>query len=54
MVTSDRSSEETKAYFSKLGFDQILGFDELVLQNFRRYGSKAEQLQNELNHVTES
>jgi len=36
MVTSDRSMEETKLYFKNQGFNQILSFDELILQRPER------------------
>ena len=32
MVTSDRSLNETKSYFNKLGYNEFLTFDELIAQ----------------------
>jgi len=32
MVSSDKSPLVTKEYFKNKGFDQILSFDELILQ----------------------
>ena len=52
MVTSNRSAEETEGYFRNRGYDQILSFDEFILQNFSKYNSKAEQLEYELKNVS--
>lgn len=54
MATSDRSKSETLSYFADKGYNEVLSFDQLILQNFGRYGSKAEKLESELNHVIQS
>jgi hypothetical protein len=38
LVSSDKSFEETQQYFSTRGYHQILKYDELILQNFEKYG----------------
>lgn len=41
LVTSDRSEEETKRYFINKGFDTILNFEDLILQNFNKLSVEA-------------
>lgn len=43
LVTSNKSQEETQEYFKKRGFETLLTFDELILQNFQKYGAVADQ-----------
>jgi mevalonate kinase len=38
LVTSDRSEAETKEYFMNRGHSAVLTFDELILQNFQKFG----------------
>lgn len=48
LVTSDRSMDETKEYFSKLGHTSFLSFDELILQSFEQFGEVAGSAQSEV------
>jgi len=52
MATSHKSLEETKEYFSKLGYSICLSFDELILQNFQKFGEVLNQECSELNSVS--
>lgn len=47
-MTSDRSMDETKEYFSKLGHTSFLSFDELILQSFEQFGEVAGSAQSEV------
>lgn len=50
LVTSSKSFEETKAYFSEKGFESLLKFDELILQNFQKLSqSSIYQVEEKLN-----
>ena len=49
MATSDRSEIETKEYFRMNGYEVCLTFDELILQNFQKFGEVLNQESSELN-----
>lgn len=51
LATSNRSIEETKSYFKTRGFDTVLGFDELILQNFQKLGGHDSDRSNPLEEV---
>jgi mevalonate kinase len=48
MATSSRDINETKKYFKDLGYSVCLTFDELILQNFQKFGEILNQENCEL------
>ncbi len=42
MVTSSKPKEEVESYFRERGLDQILSYDELILQNFPKFSTSSE------------
>lgn len=47
LATSKRSVDETKKYFIQKGHKTVFTFDELILQNFQKYGVISELLNSE-------
>ena len=50
LVSSDKSFEETQEYFSTRGYSKILKYDELILQNFEKYGEVRIETLEDMNH----
>jgi mevalonate kinase len=48
LATSTKSEKETKEYFEKRGHTAILSFDELILQNFEKYGEVLSSVEDEV------
>ena len=51
LATSSKSMAETRDYFEKRGYSTILSFDELILQNFEKYGAVNSNEANEQKNV---
>ena len=51
LVTSDRTIEETQTYFSNKGFDTLIKFDDLILQQFQNFGAVNANEIEKINHV---
>lgn len=47
LVTSEKSAEETKQYFSRKGHGVVFSFDEFILQNFERFSEVKENDKSE-------
>ena len=54
LVTSDKSEEETKAYFNSKNYPVCLTFNELILQNFQKLGESFNIGENLSENITTS
>lgn len=48
LATSKNTEEQTRDYFKSKGYETVLTFDELILQNFQKYGEVINQGSDEI------